>query len=192
MKVVTTIAAVVIALVLQSLMARLTGLSRLPVDLALVAVVTIALLYGKVAGLLGGTLAGLAQDGLVPGVMGIGWMVSSLGQNTMVGGVLGIGGMASSLAGFLSGYLGTQFIVTQMVPRFLLFAGATVVHDAVFMGLYSVLGLRRFDQPYLDVMMRALVNATVGILLFWLIETLPGLPERMRIRRERQRKVRYH
>jgi rod shape-determining protein MreD len=173
MKAVRTIAAVVIALMLQSVLARMTGSCRLPVDLVLVAVVTTALLYGRVAGLLGGTLAGLAQDGLV-------------------GGVMGIGGMALSLAGFLAGYIGTQFIVTQTIPRFLLFAGATVVHGAVFMGLYQLLGLRQFDQPYLDLTVRALVNAVVGIVLFGLVETLPGLPERWRNRRERRRKVRFH
>ena len=171
MKTATIIASIAVALILQSVIARLTGVFRLPVDLVLVAVVTLALLYGRVAGLLGGTLAGLAQDGLV-------------------GGVMGIGGMASSLSGFLAGFVGTQFIVTQTVPRFLLFAGATLVHGAVFIGLYQLLGLRQFDQPYLALMVRALVNATVGIVLFGLIETLPGLPERWRIRRERRRKVR--
>ena len=173
MKAVRTIAAVALALILQSMLARMTGSTRLPVDLVLVAVITTALLYGRVAGLLGGTLAGLAQDALV-------------------GGVIGIGGMASSLAGFLSGFIGTQFIVTQTAQRFLLFAGATAVHGAVFMGLYHLLGLRRFDQPYLDLTVRALVNAAAGIVLMGLVETLPGLPERWRIRRERRRKVRYH
>ena len=173
MKAVRTIAAVALALILQSLLARMTGSTRLPVDLVLVVVVTTALLYGRVAGLLGGTLAGLAQDGLV-------------------GGVIGIGGMASSLAGFLAGYIGTQFIVTQAIPRFLLFAGATAVHGAVFMGLYQLLGLRRFDQPFLDVTVQALANAAAGIVLFGLVETLPGLPERWRIWREHRRKVRFH
>jgi rod shape-determining protein MreD len=173
MKVLRIIAAVAIALILQSVLARMTGSFRLPVDLPLVAVLTAALLYGRVAGLLGGTLAGLAQDGLV-------------------GGVLGIGGMASSLAGFLTGYIGTQFIVTQTIPRFLLFASATAVHGTVFMGLYQLLGVRRFDRPYLDLTEQALVNAAAGIVFIGLVETLPGLPERWRIWRERRRKVRFH
>jgi rod shape-determining protein MreD len=173
MKAVRTIAAITLALILQSVLSRLTGSLRLQVDLVLVAVVTMSLLYGRVAGLLGGTLAGLAQDALV-------------------GGVLGIGGLASSLAGFLAGFVGTQFIVTQAIPRFLLFVGATVVYSTVFMGLYQVLGLRRFDDPYLTVGWQALINAGVGIVLFWLIEMLPGSPERWRARRERRRKVRFH
>jgi rod shape-determining protein MreD len=173
MKALRTILGIAVALILQSVLAWMTGSVRLPVDLVLVAVVTTALLYGRVAGLLGGTLAGLTQDALV-------------------GDVIGIGGMASSLAGFLAGYIGTQFIVTQTIPRFLLFAGATAVHGAVFNGLYLLLGLRRFDQPYFDVTVQALVNAAIGIVVFGLVDTLPGLPERWRIRRERLRKVRFH
>ncbi|MEI6667629.1 MAG: rod shape-determining protein MreD [Acidobacteriota bacterium] len=173
MKALRTVAGLALALLLQSLLARMAGSFRLPADLVLVAVVTAALLYGRVAGLLGGTLAGLAQDGLV-------------------GGVIGIGGLASSLAGFVSGAIATQFIVTQAIPRFLLFVGATFVHGAVFMGLYQVLGLRLFEQPYLTLTTQALINAGVGLVAFGVIETLPGLPERMRIRRERRRKVRFH
>jgi rod shape-determining protein MreD len=172
MKALRTILGIAVALILQSVLAWMTGSVRLPVDLVLVAVVTTALLYGRVAGLLGGTLAGLTQDALV-------------------GDVIGIGGMASSLAGFLAGYIGTQFIVTQTIPRFLLFAGATAVHGAVFNGLYLLLGLRRFDQSYFDVTVRALVNAAIGIVVFGLIDTLPGLPGRWRIRRERLRKARF-
>ena len=37
-----------------------------------------------------------------------------------------------------------------------------------------------------------LQNKPFGVLLLGLIEYLPGLPERWRVRRERRRKVRYH
>ncbi|MEK6631495.1 MAG: rod shape-determining protein MreD, partial [Acidobacteriota bacterium] len=58
------VAAIVVALILQSVVARLVGNGQVPVDLVLVSVVSTALLYGRVAGLLGGSLAGLAQDAL--------------------------------------------------------------------------------------------------------------------------------
>lgn len=167
------IAAVALALVLQSVIAQATGTVRLPFDLPVVSVVVVALLYGRVYGLLLGSLAGLAQDALAPGVMGI-------------------GGLAASLAGFLSGWAGTQFIVTQSLPRFLLFIGGTAVHGLASMGLYSVLGLRTFDQPLLDLTLLGLANAAIGVVWFWAIEILPSVPERWRIRRERRRKVRYH
>jgi len=173
MKIVRAMVGVVLALVLQSMIGQATGTVRLPFDLALVWTVAVALLYGRVYGLLVGSVAGLAQDALSAGV-------------------LGIGGLATSLAGFLAGWAGTQFIVTQSLPRFLLYLGATAVHGFVFMGLYYLLGLRVFEQPYVELVTLGLVNSAFGVTLFWLIELLPGLPERWRVSRERRRKVRYH
>jgi len=172
MSVIRSIVAIVVALILQSLLAKAVGVARLPVDLVLVTVVSIALLYGRVAGLLGGSLAGLAQD-------------------AMSGGVMGIGGLSASLSGFLAGFAGTQFIVTQSGPRFMLFLGASALRSAIFMGLYSLLGLRRFDQPFFDLALLALGNACVGVVLFWAIERRPGVSARWRTRGERRRKGRY-
>ena len=93
------VAAGVMALVLQGLMTRLLGAPSMRVDFGLVAVVWIALRFGRVPGLLGGTLVGLGQDALG-------------------GGILGLAGLAKSVAGFATGIVGTQFIVTQTVPRF--------------------------------------------------------------------------
>ena len=80
-------------------------------------------------GLLAGTVAGLIQDALSSGI-------------------LGIGGLAKTIVGFLSGVLGTQFIVTAPLPRFLLLLLATALHAAIFMGLYTLLNLRQFPAPY--------------------------------------------
>lgn len=173
MKAVRVTIGIVAALIAQSVLARLVSPASLPFDLVLIAVVAAALLHGRVTGLLGGSLGGLAQDALVSG------------------GVLGIGGMATSLAGFLAGYVGTQFLVTQTMPRFVLFVSATLVNGAVFMGLYSLLGLRRFDQPYGDLLVQAVLNAVIGVVLLGLIEYVPGLRERWRARRSRRRKARY-
>ena len=62
--------------------------------------------------------------------------------------VIGIGGLAKTIVGFLAGIVGTQFIVAQPLPRFVVFFGATVLHAIVFMGLYVVLDLRHFGTPY--------------------------------------------
>ncbi|MEK6629464.1 MAG: hypothetical protein AABY89_01885, partial [Acidobacteriota bacterium] len=132
-----------------------------------------ALLYGRVAGLLGGSLAGLAQDALS-------------------GGVLGIGGLANSVVGFFTGMIGTQFIVPQAVPRFLLYTGATAVHAGIYIGLSVLLGLRRFDRAFVEVTIQALANGVVGVLVFEIIDALPGTRQRWRARRERRRKIRFH
>ena len=159
------------ALVLQSALVRVVGDGA--VDLGLVAVVSVALLHGRVAGLLAGTLAGLVQDALG-------------------GGVLGMSGLGKSIAGYLTGVVGTQFIVTQTVSRFLVFLGATVVNRGLFVGLSVLLGLRRYDRPFLDVAVQGVGNAVIGVLLFQVIESLPGAREWWRTVLERRRKRRFH
>jgi rod shape-determining protein MreD len=165
-------AAVALALVLQSVLTRFSGGTSLPVDLALVAVVWVSLQSGRVAGLFGGTLAGLAQD-------------------AMGGGVIGLSGLAKSVCGFVTGLVGTQFIVTQTVPRFLVFAGATALNAGIFIGLSVLLGLRRYENPTLGVAIQATVNAVIGVLIFKVVEFLPGARERWRARRVRREKRRF-
>jgi len=160
------------ALVLQSLVARWTGTSRIRVDLPLVAVVYAALAHGRVAGLLGGSLAGLAQD-------------------SVSGGIIGIGGLAKTVAGFMAGVVGTQFIVTQTWARLLVFTGATVVNAVLFIGLYVLLGLRQLDQPFLDITLEAVSNGIVGLMAFEVVEFLPGARDRWRASRSHRHRGRY-
>jgi rod shape-determining protein MreD len=166
------LAAAIVALVLHGLLTRLIGDASVRVDLGLVAVVWTALRFGRVPGLFSGTLVGIGQDALG-------------------GGVLGIAGLAKSVCGFVTGAIGTQFIVNQTIPRFLVFLGATALNATLFMGLSVVLGLRHYDRPYFDVAIQGLGNAVVGVLVFKAIEFLPGGRERWRQRRERRQKRRY-
>ena len=76
-------------------------------NLVLVAVVYRRAGFGAVAGLLAGTVGGLAQDALA-------------------GGIVGIGGLSKTIVGFLVGVLGAQFIVSTPVPRFVMFVGGDV------------------------------------------------------------------
>jgi rod shape-determining protein MreD len=138
-------------------------------DLVLVVVVYVALTSGPVAGLLTGTFAGLIQDALTTGV-------------------IGIGGLAKTLVGFLAGIVGTQFIVAQPVPRFCVFFGASLVHAVVFIGLYTLLDLRHFGTPYAAVVGQAAGNAAVGVVAFQLAELLPGAVERRRAAKGRIRR----
>ena len=82
-----------------------------------------------------------------------------------------------------AGAIGQQFIVTSALPRFLTFLVATVVHAAVFMGLYVLLGLRSFPSPWTAILSQAVGNAAVGMIAFTVLESLPGVAERRRAKR---------
>jgi rod shape-determining protein MreD len=125
------------------------------------------------SGLLTGTAAGLLQDALG-------------------GGMLGLSGLGKCIAGYLAGIAGTQFIVTQWMSRGLLFLGASLLNSACFIGLSVLLGLRRYDAPLLEAGTQAAVNALVGVLLFYVIEFMPSAREWWNAVFERRRKRRYH
>jgi rod shape-determining protein MreD len=163
------ILAVAAALALQTTLARFIVRGTVAVDLVLVVVVYVALTMGPATGLLAGALAGLVQD--------------ALSSN-----VIGIGGLAKTLVGFLAGIIGTQFIVVHTLPRFVVFFCATVLHAVVFMGLYVLLDLRHFGTPYAAVTGQAVGNAVVGVVLFQLVELLPGAMESRRAQRGRIRR----
>jgi hypothetical protein len=66
------------------------------------------------------------------------------------------------------------------------------MNGALFVGLSVLLGLRRYDRPYLDVALQGVGNAVVGVLLLHLVEFLPGAREWWRAVLERRRKRRFH
>jgi rod shape-determining protein MreD len=132
------------------------------IDLVLVVVVYNALASGRVSGMLMGTFAGLVQDALS-------------------GGVLGMGGLSKTVVGYLIGIVSTQFIVVHSVTRFVVFFLATVLNAIVFMGLYELLGLREFGLPYAAVAAQGVANAVVGVLAFKAVELVPVAVERRRL-----------
>ena len=169
MKTGAIVLALMAALVLQSTLGRFVSRAAGAVDLVLVVVVYVSLLYGPVTGLLAGTVGGLAQDALSSGVVGI-------------------GGLAKTVVGFLTGLGGTQFIVAQPIPRFVVFFAATIVHALIFVGLYVLLDLRHFDTPMATVAGQAVSNALVGVVAFQVATSLPGVVERRRAQKARIRR----
>ena len=164
MKAVGVLVAIALALALQTTLARFLVGGTAAVDLVLVVVIYVALTSGPMTGMFAGSLAGLVQDALSSGV-------------------IGIGGLAKSVVGFVAGAIGQQFIVTAALPRLVMFLAATAVHAAMFMGLYVLLGLRSFPSPWAAIASQAVGNAAVGMIAFTLIESLPGVVERRRMRR---------
>jgi len=161
-KVLWVLLATVVAVAAQTTLDR--WFSTNTIDLVLVVVVYNALTSGRVGGMLAGSFAGLVQDALS-------------------GGVIGMSGLSKTIVGFVAGIVGTQFIVTHSASRFVVFFLATVVNAAIFMGLYELLGLRHFGTPVVAVAGQGLGNAVVGVLAFKGVEVLPGAVERRRMAR---------
>jgi hypothetical protein len=96
--------------------------------------------------------------------------------------------LAKTVVGFVTGIIGSQFIVTQPLPRFVVFLGASLVHSLMFYGLYIMLGLWRFEAPYTAVLGQGVANSLIGIVAFQLAELLPGAIDRRRAGRPRLRR----
>ncbi|HQZ38746.1 MAG TPA: rod shape-determining protein MreD [Vicinamibacterales bacterium] len=167
MRFVINLAALAAALALQTTLTNYVQQTA-ALDFVLVMVVSLALTSGPTTGVLAGSVAGLVQDALSSGVVGI-------------------GALAKTVVGFAVGRVGTQFIVTAPLPRFVVFLAATLVHAALFMGLYVLLGLRSFPAPYGAVGGQAVGNAVVGVIGFQIWEWLPGFLARRRQRRPGRR-----
>ena len=166
MRTVAIVLIVAAGLVLQTSLTRFTVGGGWAIDIVLVAVCFCALSWGPAAGLLAGTLGGLAQDALS-------------------GGVLGVGGLSKTLVGFLAGAIGTQFIVAQFVPRLVVFVAGTFLHQVVFWSLYALIEHRASAVPWGSVTMQAFINAAIGLLVFQIIELAPGFASRRRARKSR-------
>jgi rod shape-determining protein MreD len=154
--------AIAIALALQTTLARFLAGGAAALDLVLVVVVYVALTNGPVAGMLAGSTAGIIQDAL------------SIGM-------IGIGGLAKSVVGFVVGAIGQQFIVTAALPRLVIFLGSSVAHAAMFIGLYVLLGLGSFPSPWAGILSQALGNTAVGMVVFSIVEVFPMVVDRRRM-----------
>ena len=163
MKALWIVLAVAGALALQTTLARFVGGTD-AVDLVVVVVVYASIVSGPVTGMLTGSAAGIVQDALS-------------------GGVIGIGGLAKATVGFLCGVVAQQFVIAATLPRLVMFFAATLAHAVIFMGLYAVLDLRSYPSPWTSMGLQGIGNAVAGVVAFAVIEGVPRLAERRRVRR---------
>ena len=127
---------IIIALALQTSLARFLTPGGGLVDLVFVAVVYIALSSGATAGMIAGAIAGLSQDALA----GSGTLNVVIGAGAVhTRSIIGIGSLAKTVVGFFAGIVASQFIVARPLPRALVFFTATVAHAIIFVGLYQVI-----------------------------------------------------
>lgn len=168
---------ILIALALQTSLARFLTPGANVIDLVFVAVVYIALTGGAGAGLIAGAVAGLAQDSLAA----TGTSMISVGAGVVTArSIIGIGGLAKTVVGFVAGVIGSQFIVARPLPRALVFFTATVAHAIMFVGLYGVIDAGYARPTYGAIFSQAGAHALVGVLLFQTVELIPGVADRRR------------
>jgi rod shape-determining protein MreD len=158
------ITAIALALALQTTLAQFLVGGGAALDLVLVVVVYVALTNGPVTGMLAGSAAGITQDALSIGV-------------------IGIGGLAKSVVGLVVGAIGQQFLVTAALPRLVIFLGSSVAHAVMFIGIYVLLGLGSFPSPWAGILTQALGNTAVGMIAFSIVEVFPVFVDRRRLSR---------
>lgn len=159
MKGVAVTAALIVALLFQTTLAGMSLEAGTLVNFVLVAVVTVALMLGALTGVLAGAAGGLVQDAIA-------------------GGIVGIGGLSKTLVGFLVGVLGAQFIVSQPAPRFVMFVGATLLHELCFQSLYALVEGHALRFAWTTLFTKAAINGLIGILAFQVIEGAPRWNQR--------------
>jgi rod shape-determining protein MreD len=156
--------AIIIALALQTTVVPFVWSGKSNLDLVLVVVVYTALQFGPTTGLMTGAFAGMAQDALS-------------------GGVIGVGGLAKTIVGFLAGVIGSQFIVTNSLPRFVVLLLGAALNAICILGLYAVIDKHGVSIPWRTAWPQMLLTAFVGIILIQAVQAIPGFLMRRRLRR---------
>jgi rod shape-determining protein MreD len=110
-------------------------------------------------------LAGGESQGMLVGGLG-GWI-----QDIQFGGaVLGLSGLTRVLLGFGVGMAGTRFHLSEPAPRALVLFLAALADALVFGALASAFDVGVTRMAPLTLLVRAGVNATVGVLAFELAD----------------------
>lgn len=156
--------AVLISVVAQTTYKVFIDSSVLEIDIPLVVVVSAALSGGSVIGMWTGTVAGLLQD-------------------VMSGGIIGVSGLAKSIVGLSVGAIGAQFLVTSNWERSLIVATATVLHFFCFLGVYAVIPSAGPQLLFSTVLVQAVSNGVMALTIFFIIEHAPSLLLHFRRRR---------
>jgi rod shape-determining protein MreD len=156
--------AIILALAVQTTVAPFVFSGRGHIDLVLVVVVYAALQFGPATGLLTGAFAGMAQDALS-------------------GGVIGVGGVSKTIVGFLVGVIGSQFIVANAVQRFVVLLMGAALHAVLYVGLYAVIDKHGLTLSWRAAWPQVALTAGIGIILIQTAQAIPGFMMRRRLRR---------
>ena len=153
--------ALVIAWLGQTTLVPVVAGTGAPVDLVLLVVLFAAMARGPGVGLWTGTVAGLVQDALS-------------------GGVIGVSGLAKSIVAVLAGIAGSQFIIATIFHRMLVILAASLVHAFCFLGLYVLVGSEVPTAGVGFVLAQSVANAFVAVVAERIVRAAPGIFERIR------------
>ena len=163
MKTVGVIVALVVALALQTTLAGLRIGGTTAVNLVLVVVIYVG------AGVRAGGRA--ARRHASAGWSRMRWPAGSSAS----------AGFRRRWSGFLVGVLGAQFIVSQPLPRFVMFVGGDVrARGCASRRCTRWSNRAAFRLPYSATLTQALVNGVVGMLAFQVVEQGPQMLQRRR------------
>jgi rod shape-determining protein MreD len=156
MKTTRILAWLALALLVQTTLVPLVAGRGAPVDLVLVVVVFTALNRGPLAGLWIGTVAGLLQDALS-------------------GGIIGVSGLTKTVTGVLVGVAGSRFLLGTVWHRLAVLIGASFVHAFCYLGIYALIGPTGSAGPFGIVAIQAAVNALVGAVVLLVAGAAAGM-----------------
>lgn len=152
-----------VALAVQTTLVRMAAGTGAPLDLVLMVVIAVAVADGPRAGLWTGAVGGLLQDALS-------------------GGVIGVGGLAKTLVGYVGGQFASQFMVTRLWQKGLMFAGGSLLHAWLFAGGYRLWFDDRMVITFRELTAQVTVNTVVGVLAAVGLHLVPAAVERRRLR----------
>lgn len=139
------------ALLLQGVLSLYLPVSDY-VDLPLVVATWFALSRGEIAGMVGASLSG--------------WLSEALFGR----GIRGVSGLIRLVLGFALGLLGSRFLITGALPRFVLLLTVTVVDTRAYEFIAPAFGMSPVQYSPGAMTVRATINAAVGLILFALFE----------------------
>lgn len=143
------------ALLLQGVLSLYLPISDY-VDLPLVVATWFALSRGEISGMVGGSLSG--------------WLSEALFGR----GIRGVSGLIRLVLGFALGLLGSRFLITGALPRFVLLLTVTVIDTRAYEFIAPAFGMSPVQYSPGAMTVRGTINATVGLVLFALFERRPA------------------
>lgn len=143
------------ALLLQGVLSLYLPVSDY-VDLPLVVATWFALSRGEISGMVGGSLSG--------------WLSEALFGR----GIRGVSGLIRLVLGFALGLLGSRFLITGALPRFVLLLTVTVIDTRAYEFIAPAFGMSPVLYSPGAMTVRGTINATVGLVLFALFERRPA------------------